>query len=195
MPNFTPGSGFNTTYGDLPDFSSIINEQEMRKRVTGIIPDQATFEAAQAAKIDDIIARLGLNREAFAGNLASRGLTLGGEVPRFLVRDIQAPALRAAATVITESNLKYAQISSAVSLDVYKTMLNAKLQEHLSKMNWLSAIDVANIQGQWAAEAAEARSKGQMWQAFGGLAVRVGFAIATSGASEGVRTAGEVVRS
>lgn len=172
MPNpfGFPSNSRGREFDDLPDFGSVLRETEIRNRTTGLIPDQADFEADQAAKIENIIARLGLNREAFAGNLASRGLTLGGEVPRFLVRDIQAPALREAAAVTAESNLEFAKISSQVNLAVFQSMLNARLQEYLSKISYLTATDVANIQGQWALRASQSQNKSDLWRAFGGFA-------------------------
>ncbi len=233
------GQGFDAPFGNFTDFTptggvdesvlALLRESAQRDRITGFIPDQADFDANLAAQMDEIFARAGASREQLASDISARDIGGAGEIPRTLLRDIQGPAVRAAATVSAQAQLAFGQqvqagsiaqeaalgasrgqlldaattnakIASAeaglalttesqellaanrnslqkaihddsVTLEVYRTQINAQLAEYLSKMTWLTQTDVANIMGEWAARAAEAENKSDMWKAFGELAV------------------------
>lgn len=226
---FTPQYGvftdFQGTGGIDPAITDLLKNRALRDRITGIVPSRADYERAETAKWDQIMSQMGLNREQLAANLSARGMGGAGEVSRYLVRDIQAPAAEAMATVSAEAGLAFsrdvtaatiaqeqllagsrgqwldagktnAQLASTeqmfgadmesrermeanrndltkgmhddnITLEVYRSQLDAQLREYLSKMTWLTATDVANIQGRWAVEAAKARNKKDAWDKFG----------------------------
>lgn len=241
LPDFTllpPPSfsqGFQPPYGAFTNFGGtggidsavmdLLKNKALRDRITGIIPDRADYERVEAAKWDEIMRGMGLNREQLAANLSARGMGGAGEVPRYLVRDIQAPAAEAMATVSAEAGLAFsrdvtaatiaeeqllagsrgqwldaaktnAQLASTeamfgadmesrermeanrndltkgmhddnISLEVYRSQLDAQLREYLSKMDWLRATDVANIMGEWALRAAKQKSKSGLFDILG----------------------------
>lgn len=230
-PTFGAFTDFGGTEGIDSAIMELLKGKATRDRITGIVPDRADYERAEAAKMDEIMNAILGNREKFAANVGARGISGAGEVPRQLYREVLAPGVRAAATVSAEAQLAFgrdvtaatiaqeqllagsrgqwldagktnAQLASTeamfgadmesrermeanrnalqksihddnITLEVYKTQLDAQLSEYLSKMTWLTQTDVANIMGEWNARAAEAANKGAMWAAFGAFAGEV----------------------
>lgn len=226
------GRGFDAPFGDFTDFTrtqgiedsilELLRQSAERKTITGFIPDQADFDANLAAQMDEIFARAGVSREQLAADISARGIGGAGEIPRTLVRDIQGPAVRAAATVSAQAQLAFgqqvqagsiaqeaalgasrgqlldaakanAQMASteaqfganlesnermaanrnalqkaiaddSITLQTYVAQLNAQLSEYLSHMDFLTATEVAEIRGRWAAEAARIANKRDGWQ-------------------------------
>lgn len=247
------GRGFDNPFGVFTDFQQtpgvdqsvldLLRQSAKRKTITGFIPDQADFDANLAAQMDEIFARAGVNREAIAADISARGIGGAGEIPRTLIRDIQGPAVRAAATVSAQAQLAFgqmvqtgaiaqegalgasrgqlldaaktnAQLASTeaqfganlestermaanrnalqkaihddnISLSVYQSQLKAQLAEYLSHMNWLTQVDLANIQGQWGVLSAEASSKSGIWGALGQfMTVLLTYALSDTGNDE-----------
>lgn len=221
------GRGFDNPFGVFTDFQptggidesimNLLRQKAERDTITGFIPDQADFDANLAAQMDEIFARAGVTREQLAARFGKQGITQAGEVNRVLLRDVQGPALRAAATVSAQAQLAFqqqvqtgaiaqegalgasrgqlldaakanAQMASteaqfganlesnermaanrnalqkaiaddSITLEVYKVQLSAQLSEYLSHMDFLTATEVAEIRGRWAAEAARIANK------------------------------------
>ena len=132
LPKFNlppaPGfdQGFQPPYGTFTDFGGteglnadlmdLLKGKAMRDRITGIVPDRADYEKVEATKWAEIMSKMGLNREALAANLSARGMGGAGEVPRYLVRDIQAPAAEAMATVSAEAGLAFSRDVTAATI-------------------------------------------------------------------------------
>ena len=131
-PGFVPPEGtftqFQGTEGIDPSILNLIRQSAERERVSGVIPDDAAFEASMAAQLDEIFARAGVSREQLAADLSARGIGGAGEIPRYLLRDIQGPAVRAAATVSAGAKLDFAKFSGTQAVAQEQLLQGARGQ-------------------------------------------------------------------
>lgn len=95
----------------LPEYLiKLLRDNARRDRSSMFIPNQQAFTNQTNAQIDEILAQLPVNQEAFNADLASRGIFRSGEAPKALYQDVYAPIARAATSAAVAGQVGYEQI-------------------------------------------------------------------------------------
>jgi hypothetical protein len=79
------------------------------RNFTGYLPDKQAYDQTMRTEVDEIMAGIPIQSEAFEADLASRGIRGAGEAPGYKASQVYAPVTRAATTVVARSQLGYAQ--------------------------------------------------------------------------------------
>jgi hypothetical protein len=109
--------GGGNNYEKLPQWLiDLIRSEFEADRTTSYMPRAATFEKRTQAAIDEVMGQMGANREGFLAEATSRGVGAGRAALSNLYRTVTAPAVRAGATVATQSQLQYEQLRGNVAM-------------------------------------------------------------------------------
>lgn len=76
-------------------------------RGTSFVPDEGAFNAQADADIEDILAQIPVGEEALEAEFASRGTNVSPGTVGALIREVRAPAIRAAGSVRAQSRLNF----------------------------------------------------------------------------------------
>ena len=79
-------------------------------RATSFVPNEADFEESTQLQIDEILFQAGVNEEQLLGDLASRGINRSPQAIAELIRQVRAPAVRAAGSAVVQGKLGFQQL-------------------------------------------------------------------------------------
>lgn len=135
--NLVSGIGGGLFGGDSPRIPKYVEDLIMTayqdRNMTGFLPDKGAYDASLRANIDEIMAGMPVQSEAFEADLASRGIHGAGEAPKFKYQGVYAPIARAATSAAAQSELGYAQAyqrGSIAAEQMRQQMLGYLLQYH-----------------------------------------------------------------
>lgn len=132
--------------------SSMFNEYN-NADMSGYLPEQAYFDQAMQADMNNILAELPIQQEQLQAFAASHGIGGSGELMGVMSRDVYAPITRALASVQANSRLQFHQLTLQGKQayennrqNLINSILAAIQVSESNKSNWLS--DVLGAVGQ-----------------------------------------------
>lgn len=84
-----------------------------RNRSTRFVPDEADFNENIQLQIDEIMFQAGVGEEALLGDFASRGINRSPQAIEELIRQVRAPAVRAAGSAVVQGKLAFQELEFA----------------------------------------------------------------------------------
>jgi hypothetical protein len=115
-------------------------------KFSGFMPNESIYQAQLDAQLKRINAYLPVSQEAFASDLASRGITRAGERTKAFYQSVIAPAAAEMATAVTGSALAYSQARMGYGLQVGQLRANTLLGMYQARLGAASNMEAANAQ-------------------------------------------------
>lgn len=102
------GSNTTTTQFDQATIEQVIAAIR-RVRETGFVPDEGAFNENIELQVEGIFAQAGVNREALEAEFSSRNVNRSPGAIEALIRQVSAPAIRAAGSAVVQGKLGFQQ--------------------------------------------------------------------------------------
>lgn len=146
---------------ELPEWlGDLLLAEYQNRSYEGFAPDRSTFTSSLNAEIENIMLKMGISKDAFKGEAASRGIHGSGEAMGAMYSNVVAPAVGQAAAATGRTMIQYE------GLEMQGEIAAAGMRGR--NLDRLVGFHTANLGAQMTGYQMDQMGQQQFWEGMGG---------------------------